>query len=604
MNITNTVLASLVPKTNSEVNKNEVNRLYLPPTSFKAGNQNVNNSISSLQQMVTTEEDKIFAESIFSDGVELAAPEKKLDKKNIYSIFNNLRELLLRNENDFLGSLQHTLEVFAASHAAYTKEQGKLLDGLAAELQKATDELEAAGGDLKGLDQQGNVFKDKLDSLKAELQRLKDLGVSPNDSEYQGILKQMTDVEDKLLKLGDDIAAAKSKYDALSDKATNALSKFNTEMSRINNATGRFSNLVNLDEMQQRNDEQLKASHRLIFILNESIKNRTEEAVKRAEAERNRTEINTQLMGEKRVKQAEKSERDYEKAQEAAKKSDCISKILGFIVAAVSIVLTVASGGLASPLSAVLIGLTVADMAMTAATGQSFMAKALEPLMKHVLMPVLNAIGQAMDFLFEHSPLGQFLKAALPPDIFQTLRSIFKVVNTIAAIIVAGYVLKNAASFLKNSNIGKSIVNAVMKHAHKMMEAIARNIPQVLKNFSHKAGEMMGKVSAQLTVQNHANALKLATLANQGVGVANLVQNSVSKINLADKNIDVTKAHNELAMVKELREKQDELSAMMQESLNALQEFIAKLNEIVSKIIEDNRISGQKILQNQYSILG
>lgn len=603
MDINNNLTPALIKTPDMENEKVESARIYSPPNRPNANKQNVNSSIAAMQGMVLTEEDKIFAESMLDDGVELPKPTKKLDRNNIYSIFNNMKDILLRQSGDFLSSMQRSLETFAASSQAFNKKLGEKLDALAEQLNSVIDELEIAGKDLEDLQSQAETLKKTLGSLNDDKQKLNDAGVAKNDARYQAINGKIKDTEDSLLKLGTELDAAKVSYDALTEKATSLQSKFNNEMAQaLNNS--RFSKLLDMDKMQLRGDEQLKASHRLIYLLNESIKNRTEEAIKRAEAERERALINTQLMGEQRTKQAEKSEREYEKAQEAAKKSDCISKILNYIIAAVSIVITVASGGLASPVTAALLALTVADLAVTAATGQSFMAKALEPLMNHVFMPLFNMISEAMDFLFEHSPLGKLLKTVLPESIFKTLKEVMKVVNTIAAIIAAGYLMKSAGGLIKNTKIGQAIVNATMKHASKMMEAIAKNIPELLKKMAGKAGNVIANVGNKVTLQNHQNILKAGQLATSGLGVGNVVQSSMSKINVAETRVDFVKSQNDLAQLWELREKQNEMTEQLQESLESLQKFIANLNEMLAKIINDNMLAGKKILQLKSNVIG
>lgn len=603
MDINNHLTPALIKTPDMETEKAESARIYSPPVHANANKKNVHSSIAAMQAMVLTEEDKIFAESMLDDGVELPKPTKKLDRNNIYSIFNNMKDILLRQSGDFLSSMQHSLETFAASYQAFNKKLGEKLDALAEQLNSVMDELEIAGKDLEDLHSQATTLQEKLGALKAEKQKLKDSGVAKDDARYQSVNEKIKNTEDSLLKLGSALEAAKANYEALIDKAISLQSTFNSEMAQaLNNP--RFSKLLELDKMQQRGDEQLKASHRLIYLLNESIKNRTEEAIKRAEAERERALINTQLMGEQRIKQAEKSEREYEKAQEAAKKSDCISKILNYVIAAVSIVLTVASGGLASPVTAALLALTVADLAVTAATGQSFMAKALEPLMNNVFMPLFNMISEAMDFLFEHGPLGKLLKTVLPEDIFKTLKEVLKVVNTIAAIIAAGYLLKSAGAFIKNTNVGQAIVKATMKHATKMMEMIAKNIPQLLKRMAGKAGNVIANAGNKVTLQNHQNILKAGQLANAGMGVGNVVQNSVSKIQVAETRVDVAKSQNDLAQLWELREKQNEMTEQLQESLESLQKFIASLSEMLTKIINDNMLAGKKILQLKSNVIG
>lgn len=566
----------------------------VPPVNSDVRNS-IQNSLDVLV-MVQNQEDSDVAAFLADSEVELSAPAKTRTRAEYNVLINNVINKLLAEKGNGQDFLRNALETLSSTVSAYNKQIKDTLDNLQKELNVAEAEMNSAADEMNTLEEQSVKYKSIIDGLQAKLSQLKESGVTSDMPEYQAVEVEIRSAEDALLKLSQPLSQAidtlKQKIEVVNDIQNKMSSVITVALSDTKNAK-----ILDMNFIEQRADEQVKLSLRILQIVQQNIKDRLEEVTKRAEDELKRTQFNVEMIGKERVKQAEKAEKEYEKAQEAAKKSDCISKIISYVVAAVGMAITVATGGLASPLSAIMIGLSVADLAVSAATGTSFIGKALEPLMNHVLMPIIEAIGKAVDWLFQNTPLGLLLKQLLPEDAFDTVRNAIKMASTIAAIVLAGYLLKNAGSFMSKSALGKAVINAVMKQATKMMSAVSRNIPGILKNTGEFVSASFKKISDKIAVPNKIQ--KYATVAEavkDGANAANTIQNEAFKINQARTFKLTTDARLDVEALQFVREKQDELTDMMQESLKVLQDFIQNLTRMNQQIILDRMKLGQRLL--------
>ncbi|ELO24253.1 type III secretion system translocon subunit SctE, partial [Salmonella enterica] len=71
-------------------------------------------------------------------------------------------------------------------------------------------------------------------------------------------------------------------------------------------------------------------------------------------------------------------------------------KVLGALLTIVSVVAAVFTGGASLALAAVGLAVMVADEIVKAATGVSFIQQAPNPIMEHVLKPLMELIGKAI----------------------------------------------------------------------------------------------------------------------------------------------------------------------------------------------------------------
>lgn len=567
----------------------EKGRELTPPVSGNTQRDSISTSHQALSQaMVETSEDVLFAElSNGSDDVELVQPREKLSKSTIYSVLNNLNVLMLQQKGNYLDGLQHKLEVFGAAISAFSQQLKEKLDALMKELESVTGELEGAETERNGLIEQAKGYKDNIEALKAQLLAMRESGVSEDDPELQALLSKITATEDALMKLDTPLQNAINRFNALTARALELQGQINSEMEKALGNTLLLP-FADQDRLEQVSKELKTSAHRLIAILNSRIEFNSRLAMEQAEDQLKRAEFNSKLTGEKRVEQAKKAEEQAEKAEASAKKSNCISKIIGYVVAAVSVALTVATGGLASPLAAIMIGLTVADVAGQAATGKSFIGAALDPLMKHVLAPIMEAITKAVGFLMEHSGLKDVMSA----EAFETLKSIVSAVVTVAAVIAMSFVVKNAGALMGKMNFAKTIMDAATRHAAKLIAQITKNLPKVMKSM----GQNIKHISNKLTVTNHNASLQAADIGTKALGTAGMVQQSYFNTELAIKEEKNVRARHDVeAFNKFLKDANIELDRIA-ELISAMQDETIRLMESVKRIMNSSTQTNLNIL--------
>ena len=573
--------------------KAEPGRERTPPVDAGAtkgkGNGISQGGVEKMSTLIAPE-DLDYLSNELDDGVELPRPQKtNVNRKTIYSVLNSLQALMLEQSGNYLENVKHMLATFAANHDAYTKELKEKLDAFAGDLEKAMGELEDATSMLEGMGKESQHLKSKIENLQAQLQVLRDSGMTDEDPEIQALLSEISASEDKLLQLAVPLQKAREKYERLLGVVTGISDKINSE---IKNALGneKMRAFTDITDIEQRAEKHVSSMQRLLGILTANMEFRAREVRERAETELKRAEENTRMSAETRIEQAKKAEEQAEKANEAAKKSNCISKIISFVVAAVSVALTVATGGLASPVSAILIGLTIADMASQAATGTSFIGKALEPVMKHVLGPLMNAIGKVVGFLMEKSGL----KDLMPAETFDMLKSIVSAVVTVAAVIAMSMVVKNGSALMGKMNFAKGITEAVSRQATALISNISKNLPKVMKNM----GKSLKNVSNKLTVEP-GKAQSIAAAGKTGaevVAAGNVAINSGFQINsqiMEGKNVEMRLAMDDFNELKRLQQK---LSDEAQALAALMNEDLLRMTKRINAVINSNLQTGMFIL--------
>lgn len=378
---------------------------------------------------------------------------------------------------------------------------------LAADFQKALDASEAAIGvaetDQLALQEADNNLAEKqrlLDQAKAALSQMQ-----PEDEGYAAAQRAVTDAQSG-------VNEAKTRFD-------NALAKAQDSYQVA------WDSIIKLDDLYTKSspssisamdDERvLNAMTRLLkmmlafntMLVDKNLHTITEEANKLQQMRRDQ-QVHLTQKADEHAAQMKKSE-----ALNTA--MGCLGKILGGLIALVSVVGALFTGGASLALAAVGIALMAGDMIGKAITGVSFLEKAISPLMEHVINPLINAIGSAIAKMLEGMGVNS--------DIAATVGAIVGALATVALIIAAMLVGKSSAA----SAVGNMLGNIVKKL-----------VPDVLKNVASQAGgfvtktisrvlEKMGRSTDRAAMQQRANLLSRLenglTLVNQGsqsVGMA------------------------------------------------------------------------------------
>nr|QFG15439.1 IpaB240-460-CPE194-319 [synthetic construct] len=185
-----------------------------------------------------------------------------------------------------------------------------------------------------------------------------------------------------------------------------------------------------------------------------------------------------QSLQESRKTEMERKSDEYaaevRKAEELNRVMGCVGKILGALLTIVSVVAAAFSGGASLALAAVGLALMVTDAIVQAATGNSFMEQALNPIMKAVIEPLIKLLSDAFTKMLEG--LGVDSKKA--KMIGSILGAIAGALVLVAAVVLVATVGKQAAAKLAE-NIGKIIG-----------KTLTDLIPKFLKNFSSQLDDL------------------------------------------------------------------------------------------------------------------
>jgi invasin B len=220
---------------------------------------------------------------------------------------------------------------------------------------------------------------------------------------------------------------------------------------------------------------------------------------------------------------------EYQKQVEAAEKmsklAKCLGQILGGIVMVVGAVVAVAgvlTGGAASiggaALFAVGLGLTGGDMLAQHLTGESYMAKAMQPLMDHVIMPVVQLGVKMMTELFQMlESTGLFDLLQLPENFAEmagaVVGSVAAMVAMVAAVVVISIVGGPAAS-----KVAERLGDVAGKVIGKMIPLIVEHMAKSSLSTLQQAFKPLANLLAKNSVQAFLNVGKIVLTVGEAGG--------------------------------------------------------------------------------------
>nr|WP_318383163.1 type III secretion system translocon subunit SctE [uncultured Enterobacter sp.] len=222
----------------------------------------------------------------------------------------------------------------------------------------------------------------------------------------------------------------------------------------------------------------------MIAIMGEA----TEETMKSNIAFAQKTQEAQQL---KLASDAEEVEKQQEKSKHMQDTMGCVGKIIGAIVMVVSVVSAVFTGGASLAFAAVGIAIMAADQIYQKVTGnESFIAAALKPIMEHVLMPIIQAITDA---------ISSVLKAfGVKNEVAEIIASVLAVVVLIVSAIAVSVIAKQLPIDKLMNAIGgmiKNVLNAVLSTLAKALKPLVTGA----KSLADDLAKMMSKLNSTLT---------------------------------------------------------------------------------------------------------
>ncbi len=108
---------------------------------------------------------------------------------------------------------------------------------------------------------------------------------------------------------------------------------------------------------------------------------------------------------EEMLKKSEEYQEETRKAEVLNRTMGCVGKVVGALLTVASVVAAAFTGGAALGLAAASLALILTDGIVKAATGTSFIQEALNPVIQHVLKPLMDIIGKAVAKIRKDSEL-------------------------------------------------------------------------------------------------------------------------------------------------------------------------------------------------------
>lgn len=182
----------------------------------------------------------------------------------------------------------------------------------------------------------------------------------------------------------------------------------------------------------------------------------------------------------------------------------CIGKVLGALLTIVSVVAAVFTGGASLALAAVGLAVMVADEIVKAATGVSFIQQALNPIMEHVLKPLMELIGKAITKALEG--LGVDKKTAEMAG--SIVGAIVAAIAMVAVIVVVAVVGKGAAAKLGNA-LSKMMGETIKKLVPNVLKQLAQNGSKLFTQGMQRITSGLGNVGSKMGLQTNALSKEL-----------------------------------------------------------------------------------------------
>lgn len=443
--------------------------------------------------------------SLTSDAkcIELMASISKLvSNSSIDKTLSNLQTWLLNNSAMQKQYAQITADLENASQAWATAKD---------DLSKAEQNLDVLKEDVAAAQKQVDDLDEKLAGLEKQKSN------TPADSPaYADLEKQIKQTQSDLDGATDSLTTAKASYDSyLNGDYAVAVSGESTARQNVDQQMEKANQLMDststrqLDQADAVNKEQNSSAYSLSLLLAVVGKLINKSAIDSQQAS---AELNKKL-SQAAAKDAEKQAKDYAekeaKAEQMQKTMGCVGKILGWAITIVSVVAAVFTGGASLALAAVGLALTMADEIDQAITGNSFLQKAMQPVMDALVKPLMNIFSQVFEKILEGCGVAHDTAAMVG----QILGAVLAAVAMIAAVAVAGSIaakIFSSASSEVASTVAKEVAKDVAEEVTEVTveaterevvnEVVETSFKDMIKNLSNSMEKMSLKLREKVAM--------------------------------------------------------------------------------------------------------
>jgi len=317
---------------------------------------------------------------------------------------------------------------------------------------------------------------------------------------------------------------------------------------------------------------------------------------------------------------AEERKKEAKKQEAMSKKVNCAMKILGALITAVSVVSAVFTGGTSLALAAVGLAMMAADAVTKAVTGTSLTERVMQPLMEHVLKPLIDALGNLMTGLLEAcgvpkekaEQVGHIIGAILGVALMAVVMVAAVVVGKSAAEKLLKPMLKMAQKMAgklvpKLMSAGEKGLVSASKGVTSMERGMERGVETGVKEGAEQGAKSStgSTLSSQEKTLNASKKLsrrqRIGNRLDQGANVARFgetVTNGGTKISMAesDRKIGSLKALIDMLMALDLMESLSNSQAT--KHLTGVLAILANLDSSMSEVLGSNNSRNSAVLNN------
>ncbi|ECG8258051.1 SPI-1 type III secretion system needle tip complex protein SipB [Salmonella bongori] len=454
------------------------------------------------------------------------------------------------------------------------------------EAQEATDLYEAS---IKKTDTAKIVYDAAAKKLTQAQNKLQSL--DPADPSYaqaeaavEQAGKEATEAKEALDKAADATVKAGTDAKAKAEKADSILTKFqgtaNASSQQV--SQGEQDNLSNVARLTM-----------LMAMFIEIVGKNTEESLQNDLALFSALQEGRQAEMEKKSAEFQEETR---KAEETNRIMGCIGKVLGALLTIVSVVGAIFTGGASLALAAVGLAVMVADEIVKATTGVSFIQQALNPIMEHVLKPLMELIGKAITKALEG--LGVDKKTAEMAG--SIVGAIVAAIAMVAVIVVVAVVGKGAAAKL-GSALSKMMGETIKKLVPNVLKQMAQNSSKFLTQGMQRITTSLGNVGSKMGLQTNTlskeligNTLNKVTL---GMEVTNTAAQSAGGV---AEGVFIKNASEALSDFMLARFAMDQIQQWLKQSVEIFgenQKVTAELQKVMSSAVQQNADASRFILR-------
>lgn len=229
----------------------------------------------------------------------------------------------------------------------------------------------------------------------------------------------------------------------------------------------------------------------------------------RADSQRSILKLQEDMRLKKLIKDAEKAEREIEKAEALNKAMGCVGKILGAVVTTIAIVGAVFTGGASLALAGIGLALMLADQIYSGVTGHSFINEAMKPIMK-LLQPILQFLIEKMAVVLE--------SCGVDAQVAKTAAMILVSVAIAVAVAVLAITGVGGAVASAVSNVIGRLSSTLTKVLEKTMEKL---LPEILKAAMKGAAKSASNAAASASKFFSEASTKMVDAVLKRFGLSN-----------------------------------------------------------------------------------